>query len=180
MGKKRKKEWLSSSLIEKAKEKLIRVCEPITCAGTGVLYGYIACPHCSDSVQDIDCRYCDFAVDSESIGSVCFGKADIQTYEDLLSVVDVEKEDEKIISIDKEVQLRGKTLFELWDKKKRCNLYARNIYSGWCVLVEDDPNISYEREGKVYARLGRETENLKTGEIRSIYSFESCCWEEVE
>lgn len=188
-----KKEWLSNSLIEKAKEKLMRVSEPITCAGTGVLHGYIACPRCSDSVQDIDCWYCDFAVDSESIGSVCFGKADIQTYEDLLSVVDVEKEDEKIVSIsfnkngkvftkkfDKEVQLRGKTLFELWDKRKRCNLYARNIYSGWCVLIEDDPNISYEKEGKVYARLGRETEKLKTGEIRSIYSFDSCCWEEIE
>ena len=90
---------------------------------------------------------------------VALCKSRIQTYKDLLSVVDVKKEDEQITSIsydvngeiitktfDAEIKLPGKTIFQLWDEKTSDKLVAHNIYSEWYVLIEEDPNVSFEKE----------------------------------
>lgn len=195
-----KKKWIHHKLIQKAKETLRNVCEPIGSSGQGVLHSYIACPLTSNSVQDIDCWYCNYRFDSETIidgetctcGS-CFGKSGVQTYQDLLSITKVEKEDEQVVSIsynkngvivtknfDKDVQLPGKTILQLWYERTGGRLVARNIYSDWYVLVEEDPIMSFEKTGEVYAKLGRHAEGLENCEKRSIFSIASCCWVAVK
>ena len=194
------KEWLHNRLIDEAKVKILKICEPIDGSGQGVAHSYAACPITSDSVQDMDCLYCDYRIEDEIIidnetcnCGVCFGKSGVRTYQDLLSVTDVKKEDGKIISIsynrngetvtkvfDKEVKLPGKTIFQLWDERTGDKLVAHNIYSNWYVLVEENPKISFEGTGKVYAKLGRNVEELESSPIRSIFSFDSCCWKEIK
>ena len=195
-----KKKWIHHKEILKAKEELQKICEPIGGAGEGVLHSYIACPLTSDSVEDIDCWYCDYRIESEIIidgktynCGCCFGKSGVKTYQDLLSIINVEKEDEWIVGItynkngetvtkkfDKEVQLPGKTLFQLWDERTGDEIVAHNIYSGWYVLITENPQMSFDKTGYVYGKLGRSFEGLKNSSIRSIFSFDSCCWETVK
>lgn len=186
-----KKKWVYHKLILETKEKLLQICEPISSAGNGVAHSYFACPLSSDSVQDIDCWYCNYRISNEGTNcDFCFGKSGVQTYQDILSIINVIKEDERILSItynikgkeinkifDKEVQLPGKTLLQLWNEKERKSIIAHNIYSGWFVLLEEDPRDSLKKTGTVYAKLGRAPEELKNGRVRSIFSYDNNCWE---
>lgn len=195
-----KKKWLYHEQMPKTKEMLLKVCEPIRKSGQGVLHSYVACPLYSDSVQNIDCWYCDYHIFNEKIVEgesydceCCFGKSRVKTYQDLLSIVNVEKEGEWIVGItynkngkivtekfSKEVQLPGKTLFQLWNEKVGDKLIAHNIYSDWYVLLELDPQKSFEENGNVYGKLGRSVMELNRDTTRSIFSFDSCCWEIVK
>lgn len=195
-----KKEWICHEQIPKAKEMLLKVCEPIGGAGQGVVHSYVACPLYSDSVEDIECWYCDYRIDSEidingemCYCGFCFGKSRIQTYEDLLSVMNVAKEDEMIVGItynikgkietkrfNKEVQLPGETIFQLWDERTNDSLMVHNIYSDWYVLIEEDPRVNFDKTGEVYGKLGRRVDELKNCARRSIFSFDSCCWEIIK
>lgn len=190
-----KKQWLHHELILEAREKLEKVCEPIREVKGGVLHSYLACPITSDTVQDIDCWYCKYNIGADIAldGNICFGKAGIQTYSDLLSVVDVKKIDEQITSIsydvdgeiitktfDAEIKLPGKTIFQLWNEKISNKLVAHNIYSEWYVLIEEDPNISFEKEEQVYGKLSRTVEMLDQSRVRSIFNPDSPSWENVK
>lgn len=189
-----KKNWIYHNQILEAREKLQQICEPISSSGNGVLHSYFACPLTSDSVQDIECWYCDYRIGSETPDcDYCFGKSGIQTYQDLLSITNVDKEDDRIVGItyykngeeitkkfDKEVQLPGKTLLQLWDKKSGDKMIAHNIYSGWFVLLDEDPRVSLDKTGTVYAKLGRDPKDLKNCKVRSIFSFDDNCWELYE
>ena len=195
-----KKRWIYHNQISKAKETLLKVCEPIDTSGQGVLHSYFACPLYSDNIEDIECWYCDYRIDNETDidgelhrRASCFGKSRIQTYEDLLSVINVEKEDEIIVGItynkngkmetikfNKEVQLPGKTIFQLWNERTSNSIVVHNIYSGWYVLIEEDPQVSFDRTGGVYGKLGGNLEGLKNCLTRSIFSFDSCCWEIIK
>ena len=178
-----------------AKEKLKKVCEPIKWVEGGVFHSYLACPVTSDTVQDIDCWYCKYNIGEDNAldGNICFGKAGIQTYSDLMSVVDVKKVDEQITSIsydvdgeiitktfDAEIKLPGKTIFQLWDEKTSNKLVAHNIYSEWYVLIEENPNTSFEKEGQVYGKLGKTVEMLYQSRVRSIFGPDSPSWENVK
>lgn len=194
-----KKKWICNEQIPKAREMLMRVCEPIEPAGQGGAHSYFACPLYLKSIMDLDCLYCNYRIDIEPDrrgapqDSLCFGKARIQTYEELVSVIDVKKEDERIVGItyngngkietkrfDKEVQLPGKTIFQLWSERKNKNIVVHNIYSDWYVLIENDPQESFDKTGEVYGKLGKSVRELKDCEVRSIYSFNSYCWEIVK
>lgn len=195
-----KKKWIRHGLIEKAIESLKSVCEPICDAGDGVLHSYVACPKISNSIQDIECWYCNYRIDSESkingetcIVGACFGKSGVETYQDLLSITDVEKDDEQITKItyningetitksfDKEVQLPGKTIVQLWDERVGDKLVVHNIYSDWYVLIEEDPKISIKENGQLYGKLGKNAEELESSTTRSIFSFDNSCWEIVK
>jgi hypothetical protein len=189
-----KKQWLHHELILEAKERLKKVCEPIEGVKGGVLHSYLACPITSDTVQDIDCWYCKYNIGSSgsSNGNICFGKSGIQTYRDLLSVVDIKRVGEQITSIsydvdgeiitktfDAEIKLPGKTIFQLWDEKTCDNLVAHNIYSEWYVLIEEDPNVSFEKEGQVYGKLGRAVEMLGQSRVCSVFDPDSPSWESI-
>lgn len=189
-----KKAWINHRLISQTRKMLQKICEPIKVAGEGVLHSYMACPRTSNSVQDIDCWYCNYYLerDGNNPGG-CFGKIGIENYQDLLSIVDVKKEDEKIVSVtynhngklnirnyDKEVQLPGKTLFQLWEENKADYLIAYNIYSDWYVLLDEDPNMSFEKTGQVYAKLGRNIKGLRDSKICSIFGFNNYCWKKVK
>lgn len=188
-----KKKWIYNKQIVEANNKLQQICEPISDSVGGFLHSYYACPIYSDSVQDIDCWYCDYRVNGEEAGyDCCFGKSGVQTYQDLLSITNVIKEDEKIVSItynkdekeiikkfDKEVQLPGKTLFQLWNEKRESTLTAYNIYSGWYVLIENDPKVCFDNTGHVLGKLGRNAQELKNSMERHIFSFNDCCWKLV-
>ncbi len=195
-----KKKWLHHEQILRTKEKLLKICEPIGDAGQGVLHSYFACPLTSDSVEDIECWYCDYRIDNEIIidgeacnCGCCFGKSRVKTYQNLLSITNVEKEDDWIVGItynrngetvtkkfDKKVQLPGKTLFQLWEERTSDKIIAHNIYSGWYVLIEEDPHKSFDKTGYVCGKLGRSIEELRTCITRSIFSFDSYCWETVK
>lgn len=195
-----KKKWICHEQIPKVREMLLKVCEPIGGAGQGVIHSYVACPLYSDSVEDIDCWYCDYRIDSEieidgEMGYCCscFGKSGVQTYQDILSITNVEKEDEMIVGItynkngkietkkfDKEVKLPGKTIFQLWKERTSESVIVHNIYSDWYVLIEEDPQVSFDKTGEVYGKLGRRAEELKNCAIRSIFSADSCCWEIIK
>lgn len=189
-----KKKWLYHDQIAKAKEMLLKVCEPIGDSGQGIFHSYFACPLYSDSIEDIECWYCNYRVDSEICNcDSCFGKSGVQSYQDLLSVIDVIKEDEWIVSItynkngktitkrfDKEVKLPGKTLFQLWKERTSNHVIAHNIYSGWYVLIEEDPHITYDKTNNVYGKLSMNIEELRNSTTRVIFSFDSYCWEIIE
>lgn len=190
-----KKEWLHHELILEAKERLKKVCEPITGVKGGVLHSYAACPITSDTVQDIECWYCKYNIGARNVsdGNICFGKSGIQTYSDLLSVVDVKKVDKQITSIsydvdgeiitktfDAEIKLPGKTIFQLWDEKTSNKLVAHNIYSEWYVLIEEDPNVSFKKMGQVYGKFGRTVEMLDQSRVRSVFDPEAPSWENVK
>lgn len=194
-----KKKWLYHEQIHKTEEMLLKVCEPIGESRQGVLHSYVACPLYSNSVQDIECWYCDYRIDKEIIveGELCnrewcFGKSQIKTYQDLLSIVSVEKEGEWIVSItyningktvtrkfSNQAQLSGKTLFQLWNEKVGDKLIAHNIYTDWYVLLEVDPQKSFGENGSVYGKIGRSITELSIGTTRAIFSFDSYCWEIV-
>ena len=70
-------------------------------------------------------------------------------------------------------------MFQLWNEKVGDKLIAHNIYSDWYVLLELDPQKSFEENGNVYGKLGRSVMELNR-ETRSIFSFDSCCWEIVK
>lgn len=190
-----KKQWLHHELILEAKERLKKVCEPIDGVKGGVLHSYLACPITSDTVQDIDCWYCKYNIGADNAvdGNICFGKSGVQTYSDLLSVVDVKKVDEQITSIsydvngeiitktfDAEIKLPGKTIFQLWDEKISNKLVAHNIYSEWYVSIEEDPNISFEKEGQAYGKLSRTIEMLDQSRVRPIFNPDAPSWENVK
>lgn len=185
-----KKNWIHHKQILEASEKLLQICEPISNSGKGVIHSYIACPLVSDSVQDIDCWYCDYHIYNETSNcDYCVGKSGVQTYEDILSITNVDKEDEQIVGItyykngeeiikkfDKEVELPGKTLLQLWDEKTGSEMIAHNIYSDWYVLIEQDPKSSLEKNGHIYAKLAKNPKDLKNCRSRSIFSFNDPCW----
>lgn len=189
-----KKKWIHHKQILEAREKLQQICEPISSSGNGVLHSYFACPLTSDSVQDVDCWYCDYRVDHKTSDcDYCFGKSGVQTYEDLFSIIKVEKEDDRIIGItynkngeeitkkfDKEVQLPGKTLLQLWAEKTGDEMIAHNIYSDWYVLIEEDPKACLDKSGCVYAKLGKNPIDLRNCAVRSIFSFDDFCWEIIQ
>lgn len=189
-----KKKWVHHKIILEAKEKLLQICEPISSSGDGVLHSYFACPLTSDSVQDIDCWYCNYRIGGEiSDCDLCFGKSGVQTYQDILSITNVDKEDEKIVGItyckngekitkkfDKDVQLPGKTLLQLWDEKSGDEIIAHNIYSDWFVLLEEDPKVRLDKTRLVYAKLGKNLKDLRNCKVRSIYSFDNPCWELIQ
>ena len=115
------------------------------------------------------------------------------TPEDRRNVVDVKKEDEQITSISYDVngeiitktfvayvKLPGKTIFQLWDEKSGNILVAHSIYSEWYVLIEEDPNVSFEKEGQVYGKLGKTVEMLDQSCVRSIFNPDSPSWENVK
>lgn len=184
-----KKKWLYHGLIRDAEEKLQKISEPIDCAGRGIFHSYYACP-IGGNIGDLDCMYCHYRM--AGMNGMCFGKSGVKTYQDLLSIENVEKEEEKIVSISyykkgkhhtkrfsKNVELPGKTLFELWEKKDGNKLIAYNIYSEWYVLLEEDPKISFEKTGKVYAKISRALEGLETRQIREIDSSDNYCWKMI-
>lgn len=193
-----KKKWIHHEQIQQAREMLQKVCEPIEDSGQGVFSSYVACPLYSDSIEDMDCWDCDYRINSEIVVdgemcNCCFGKSGVKTYKDLLSIINVEKEDGWIVGItynvngeivtkkfDKKVQLPGKTLFQLWNERSTNVIIAHNIYSGWYVLIEEDPQISFDKTKCVYGKLGKSVKELKNSETRSIFSFDSCCWEEIK
>lgn len=193
-----KKKWIYHEQIQKAKEALLKICEPIGGSGQGVLHSYFACPLYSDSVEDIECWYCNYRIDDgpfvdENTCDCCFGKSGVQTYKDLLSITNVEKEDGRIVGItynkngqtvtkkfDKDVQLPGKTLFQLWNERTGDSVIVHNIYSNWYVLIEENPQVSFDKTGKVYGKLGRSAEEVESCETRSIFSFGSHCWEIIK
>ena len=59
-------------------------------------------------------------------------------------------------------------------------MIAHNIYSDWYVLLELDPQKSFDENGSVYGKLGRSVMELNNGAARSIFSSDSCCWEIVK
>lgn len=81
---------------------------------------------------------------------------------------------------DKEVQLPGKTIFQLWDERTNDSVIVHNIYSDWYVLIEEDPRVNFDKTGKVYGKLGRSADELKNCAIRSIFSFDSYCWDIIK
>ena len=68
----------------------------------------------------------------------------------------------------------------MWDEKTSDKLVAHNIYSEWHVLIEEDPNVSFEKEGQVYGKLGRTVEMLDQSRVRSIFNPDSPSWENVK
>ena len=189
-----KKNWIHHKQILEVNEKLLQICEPISSSGNGVFHSYFACPLTSDSVQDIECWYCDYHIYNEiSNCDYCFGKSRVQTYEDILSITSVDKEDERIVGItyykngeeivkkfDKEVALPGKTLFQLWNEKTGDKMIAHNIYSDWYVLIEEEPKACLDKFGRVYGKLGKSLKDLKNCKVRSIFSSDDSCWEIVK
>jgi len=190
-----------SSLTGDDREKLLSICEPIGGAGHGVLHSYNICPLYNDSIDDLECMCCKYRIEGKEIKdeqytyreALCFGKSGIRTYEEFVSIVDVEKSDGKVVGISfsqnreivkkkfsKEIKKKYNTLFQLWKKKKGDILMAHNPRSGWYVLLEEDPHISFEREEKVYARLSRDPNELPNCAVRDIFSADSHVWEEVK
>ena len=198
--KEREKAFDFKSLTGKDKEKLLTICEPIIGSGQGVLHSYVACPLYQNSIDYFECVYCEYHISQDEkvddgicFESHCFGKSEVKTYEDLMSVVGVEKKDEMVVGItfmkdgktvrkkfNKEAKLPGKTIFDLWDKRKEEKVVARNIYSNWFVLIEEDPKLSIEKNGGIFAKVGRTVEELSTAQPRSIFSYDSHCWEAVK
>jgi len=76
--------------------------------------------------------------------------------------------------------LPGKKLLQLWNEKNGQEMIVHNIYSGWYILVEEDPKVSLDKNGCVYAKLGRNPNDLKNCKVRSIYSFDDPCWELIQ
>lgn len=188
-----KKKWIYHDLINKAEDKLREISEQVVMSGNGVAHTYYSCPLTSQSVEDLDCWDCEFRVASDITEISCFGKSQVETYQDLLSIVHVEKEDNTIVSISynkngkiitkkfsKNMDLPGKTIFQLWDEKKSNQLIAFNIFSNWYVLVEEDPKDSFEKTGKVYGKISKNIEDLEVCKVRNIFSFDSCCWKIVK
>lgn len=190
-----KKHWIYHKLIPKEEKRLQYICEPISIAGQGVLHSYFACPLISNGVEDVECWYCDYRLKSKNYTpcDYCFAKSGVQTYQDLLSITNVEKEDEKIVSIsynkngetivkkfNKEVKLPGKTIFQLWEETTTDKLVVHNIYSDWYVLLEENPKYSFEKTGKVYGKLGRNLQTLEQCATREIFSADSYYWEAIK
>ena len=194
--------WLShsnenQSKINETAEKLLTVCEPTINTLHGRKHAQVVCPVSSTGECGVlDCIYCEYRFsndDNESGG--CFGKSRIETYEDLLSVVDVKRQDEQIISItynkngksetkkfeflDPNLTL-GKSLLTLWNEKKGTTLTAVNKRNDWCVLLENDPNESLKEKGEVYARLARNVSQLPISGFRSIWGYADKDWEVVD
>ncbi|MBD5099835.1 MAG: HNH endonuclease [Clostridiales bacterium] len=190
-----KKRWIYHEMIQREEKRLQDISEPISDAGQGVLHSYYACPLISNGVEDVECWYCDYRIKSKDYApyDYCFAKSGVQTYQDLLSITNVEKEDGKIVSIsynkngemivkkfDKEVQLPGKTMFQLWGERTTDKLVCHNIYSDWYVLIEENPKLSYEKNEKVYGKLGRNLQTLEHCEMREIFGADSCYWETIK
>jgi len=190
-----------ASLTGEDREKLLTICEPIGGAGHGVLHSYNICPLYNDGIDYLECIYCKYRVEGkeakddehEDHEALCFGKTGIKTYEELVSIVDVEKSDGKVVGMSfnqngeiikkkfsKEIKTKYNTLFQLWKKKKGDVLVAHNPRSGWYVLLEKDSHITFEREEKVYAKLSRDPNELPNCAVRDIFSADSYVWEEVK
>ena len=188
------KKWLHHKQILEVREKVEEICEPITSAGEGVLHSYFACPLTSKGVEDIECWYCDYRLNKEnSECNYCFGKSGVKTYEDLLSIVRVDKKDGKIVCItyskdgeeivkqfDTDSEERGKTLFQLWDERTSEEIIVHNIYSDWYVLISRDPKLCLEQNGEVHGKLGRNAYKLRDYPDRPIFNADNSCWEFVK
>jgi len=189
-----------SSLTGEDREKLLTICEPIVGSG-GFIHSYFICPLYNDTIEDLECMYCKYRIESEEVNdgeyayreALCFGKSGIKTYEEFVSIVDVKKSDGKVVGISfnqngemvkkkfsKEIKTKYNSLFQLWKKKKGDVLIAHNSRSGWYVLLEEDPHITFKREEKVYARLSRDPNELPNCAVRDIFSADSYVWEEVK
>ena len=187
-----KKTWFYHHLIEDGEKRLEQIAEPIEGSGGGIAHLYYACPLTSESVQDMDCWYCDYRLGKDQFDGLCFAKAGVKSYQDLLEIENVEKDDGKIVSItynkkgekvvktfDKDVQLPGESLLELWRKKKGPKLIAKNIYNDWYVLLEKDPVESIAKNKEVFGRLSRNPLDLIYAPIRSIFNYDCEYWVEL-
>lgn len=47
-------------------------------------------------------------------------------------------------------------------------------------MIEEDPNVSFEKDGQVYGKLGRMVEMLDQSRVRSIFNPDSPSWESVK
>lgn len=199
-----KKKWLNNAKIDIAKEKLIKICEPIVLSGRGVAHMYVAnCPLMTepsngrnDADLMLDCGFCDYQFENEAKEGGCFGKSRIDTYEDLLSVIELERQDDQIIKIafkkndetvvkefmfhDEETDALGKTLLEIWDKKNKSSLIAHNVVSGWYVLIEEDPRKSLSEKGFIYAKISKSINDLSSKYVRSIYGYDEKEWKFIK
>ncbi|MCL2676164.1 MAG: HNH endonuclease, partial [Firmicutes bacterium] len=177
-------------------EKLLRVCEPTISTFHRRKHAQVVCPVSRNGECGVlDCIYCKyhFEADEREICG-CFGKSGIRTYEDLLSVIDVQRKDEQIISItyDKgekqetkkfeyyDADAFGKTLFELWDERNGDKVIAHSIVSEWYALIEENPREALVAKGSVYARLSRNIEDLPNNTVRTIFGYENKEWKEVK
>lgn len=189
-----KKKWLHHKQILEVRKKVEEICEPITSAGEGVLHSYFVCPLTSKGVEDIECWYCDYRLNTKkSECDYCFGKSGVQTYKDLLSIIRVDRKGDKIVSItyskngeeivkqfDTDWEERGKTLFQLWNERTKEEIIAYNIYSDWYVLISKDPKLCLECNGNVYGKIGRNAHKLRDFPDRPIYNADNSCWEIIE
>ena len=186
-----KKDWIYHNLIEDCKKRLQEISEPIDGSGGGIAHLYYACPLTSESVQDVDCWYCKYRLGKNQFEGLCFAKAGVQNYQDLLEIEHVEKEENKIVSIvynkngeklvkhfEKNVKLPGDSLIELWHKKRGTKLIAHNIYNDWYVLLEKDPTESISKSGEVYGRLSRNLGDLIYAPVRPIFNYDCKYWVE--
>lgn len=137
-----KKNWRHNDSLGSIAEKLLKVCEPLYSTGRGVAHSYVICPLIEEPYNgrngaafDLECCYCDYRFVNDVQEGGCFGKSRINTYEELLSVVEVLKKEEQIVGItfnkngekivkeftfyDEETDALGKTLLELPGMKRK-------------------------------------------------------------
>ncbi len=185
-------------MLNNERAKLLDSAEIIRCTGGGMGHSYFKCSRVLDEVQDLECLYCDYRIDiGASNDGCCFWKAwetGIRTKEDLLSITDIKRNGDDIVrivynrknklitkefkTIEKE---RGKTIFELWDERTQDKIIVRNMYTKkWLILIEEDPRISFQNKGKVWAKLNKSIEDLQNCEIRAIGGAEQEVWEIVK
>jgi hypothetical protein len=199
-----KKQWLYNQevngIINETTQKLLKVCEPIH-SYRAVFHSYIDnCPLMTEpyngrnGVDSMDCGYCEYHLSIDNAAEIdgCFGKSRIETYEDILSIVDVEKRDGQIVGItfcrgDNTVtekfrfaEALGKTLLKLWEERKGDKIIAYNVASGWYVLMDEDPNESLRKNGEVYARLSRSIDGLQANSPHSIFGYDNMVWEAIQ
>ena len=183
-----KKKWLYHKKIIAAYEKLLQVSEPVFYADN-FSNSRVVCPRFSDSVEYTQCWVCEYNLLYHNNDN-CFGKSGVKTYSDLLSIANVEKEDDQITCISylkngektttqfkKNVQIIGKTLLQLWNENNGKEIVAHKINSDWYVLLNKDPNISIFETGHLYARLGKNPRWLTSYTVREVFSFDEARWE---
>lgn len=184
-----KKIWIHHEQILEARERLELLCEPRAYSR----HSYFVCPLSPRGVEYHECWVCNYNIYGGNIDdgdSCCFGKSGVKTYKDILSITNIDKQDGKIVGItyskdgkeivkkfDKEVQTFGKTLFQLWNERIGDEIIAQNIDSGWIVLIDEDPESCFSKNGCVYGKLSQDTQTLRYCKTTKIYSADNSCWE---
>ena len=186
------KEWLYHNLIVDANNKIERISEPIEISGNGLLHSYYACPRNPKGIENTECWYCRYRLISDDLDNgSCFGKTGVESYEELNSIMDIKKDDGKIVSItynkggdtyirnfSKEYSL-GKTLLQLWEEKKDSKLIAQSLSSDWFVLIEDNPSENISKYGKVFARMSKRLNQLSASPKREVFGYDNKNWKKV-